>query len=201
MYKNKSVQEYIELLASREAVPGGGSAAALVCCLGIALTSMVCRYSNTSGKNSKLNLSLKKILRENENIRKKALALVDEDIAVFQKLRNAFSLPKDDKKRDGRIQIGLKEAARVPFEICGLCVSATRLCENLTGVGNKNLASDIGCSVYFTESAFQSAALNVKINLKYLKDKNFAARKKRALVIMSKNITKQKQRIIEKICF
>lgn len=195
MYKQKSVQNYINDLAAKQPVPGGGSAAAVALGLGAALVSMLGRYS--SGKVQAKKIA--SLIKKNEKIRKQALSLVDEDAKVFFELYKVFKLPSANKKKKLLMQKYLKQAAGVPVEICVLSLKAMETCAQIAAWTNKNLISDAGCAAYFIESAFNSARLNVEINLKYIKDKKFILDKNKILKHTSIKIFKLKKQIIKKV--
>ncbi|MBI4845179.1 MAG: cyclodeaminase/cyclohydrolase family protein [Candidatus Omnitrophica bacterium] len=199
MFAKKSLKNYLDSLAKKIPVPGGGSASALVLGLGIALGSMVANFTHTGTSTGKKTQRLKKFLKQNERLRKKALVLVDKDVRAFQRLSDALKIPKESKNRFLLIQRGFLGAAEVPLEVCAAALKAMQLCAELAVAGNKNLVSDVGCSMYFLESAFEAAVLNVKINLKFIKDKRYILEKKRVLLKMSKAVKKFKLRIVKKI--
>ncbi|MFH1094063.1 MAG: cyclodeaminase/cyclohydrolase family protein [Candidatus Omnitrophota bacterium] len=198
MYIRKGLKKYIDDLASRNSVPGGGSAAALAGAIGIALSSMVANFTITSIKYKSKHLRMKQLLKKNESLRKKIQLLIDKDVVVFLKLQDVMRIPKANSQRLALIQKGLKEAANIPYEICCLCRQAMGLAAEITSIGNINLISDGGGAVYIIEAAFRSAELNVKINLKYIQDKGFVNKKKKELKIMAAFMTKTKECVIDK---
>lgn len=198
MYIKKSIKNYIDDLAAKKPTPGGGSASALVAALGAALGSMVANFTIGNARYLKVQPKVRILLKQNELIRKKLLLLVDKDTLVYLKLNSALKLPKENKKRSALIQKYLKNAANAPFSICDLCYRAMNLCLEIANLGNYNLLSDVGCAAQLLESAYQCALLNVKVNLKYIKDKKFQSQKTRALKRISRLIPKLKQFIIRK---
>ncbi len=166
MYLDGSIRSYLDDLAAKRPTPGGGSAAALVGATGAGLLSMVANFSKEE--------VIKKILQKTEDLRRELTELVDRDVVVYQKVSAAYKLPKEKpvqkRKRSKAIQDALKEALTVPLEICKLCHEAIKLCGELAEKGNVSLISDVGVGVCLLEAAFQSALLNVEINLKGLKD-------------------------------
>ena len=166
MYLDGSIRSYLDDLAAKRPTPGGGSTAALVGATGAGLLSMVASFSKEE--------VIKKILQKTEDLRRELTELVDRDVAVYQKVSAAYKLPKEKpvqkRKRSKAIQDALKEALTVPLEVCKLCHETIKLCGELAEKGNVSLISDVGVGVCLLEAAFQSALLNVEINLKGLKD-------------------------------
>ena len=196
IYSRKSLQTFIDDLAAKKPVPGGGSAAAGVAAIAVALGSMAARFTVGNPKYKSVNKSVAALLAENERLRKQCLRLIDEDITAYAALNKALCLPKEDARRARLLQRNLVKAAAVPYELCVVCGKAMKLCGQLAKKGNVNLLTDAGCSAVLLESAFESAALNVRINLKHIKNKRFADNKRKALRKISGAIAAQKKDII-----
>ncbi|MBU1045119.1 MAG: cyclodeaminase/cyclohydrolase family protein [Candidatus Omnitrophica bacterium] len=195
MYIKKDLKKYIDDLSSSSSVPGGGSASALTGILGMALVSMVANFN----QDKKLQAQLKQLLIKNELLKNKIQVLIDRDVVVFLKLQDALKLPKEAAKRFDITQKCFKDAAEVPFEICQLCFEAVNLAQIIAKIGNVHLISDTGGAIYLLVAAYKSAELNVKINLKYIKDKKFVAKKKADMKKMLNNILKIEKQIVKKV--
>jgi formiminotetrahydrofolate cyclodeaminase len=159
MYANKPLETYLDDLAGKLPAPGGGSGAALAAGLGAALIGMVINFTLGKSKYAKYQSQLAGMLSKSERIRKRFLELVDLDVVAFRS--------KD-----------IDKCLMVPLGICRLCFEAIKLCPPLVKKGNINLISDVAVAAILLEAGFSSALFNVKINLKYLKDKT---RKKRII--------------------
>ena len=199
MYIRKDLKKYIDELASSSSVPGGGSASALSAAIGIALSSMAANFTLNSAKYKKEHSKMKKLLKQNESLRVKMQLLIDKDAVVFLKLQDVMKIPKHSSQRILLLQKGFKEAADIPHKICLLCREAMGIAEQVTKAGNINLISDCGGAVHILDAAFKSAELNVRINLKCIKDKKFISKKKKELKNMSLFMVRTKDRMIKKI--
>lgn len=166
MYINESLKTYLNDLAAKKPAPGGGSAAALNAALAAALVSMVCNFTIGKEKYKEHEAKVKAILQKSETIRQELGRLVDADVDAYNKVASA------GKEINDTI---LKTAESVPEQVCKLCFDGIKLCDGLVDIGNKNLISDVGVACVFFLSAFEAADLNVKINLKFIKDKEFSA--------------------------
>ena len=196
MYIKKDLKKYLDDLASGRSVPGGGSASALACALGTALSSMVSNFTVPAGKNTRGISSLQK---ENESLRRKVQVLIDKDVVVFLRLQDAFKLPRTSPQRPVLLEKSLKESAAVPFEVCRLASQAITLCARISGTGKPALLPDAGCAVYLLDAAFKAAEINVRINLKYIRDRKFYNAKIKALQKMSAGNEKNKLIVIKKV--
>ena len=174
MYYNQSLKKYLDDLAARLPAPGGGSGAALVAGLGSALISMVINFSLGKPKYAKYNKDLTKWLSISERIRRRLLRLVDLDVAAF-------------KSKD------INKALGVPLEVARLCLEAIRLCPPLVKKGNINLISDVAVAAIMLEAGFSSALFNVRINLKYLKNRTRANRINKELNKKKTSLTKTRE--------
>ncbi len=199
MYAQKTLKNYLDALAAKQPIPGGGSASALVAALAVALDSMVANFTVGNKRYRRIRPQIRNLLKKNERIRKKLLGLVDKDTVAYLKLNAAFKLPKDDKKRSNLLAHCLKQAALVPFEICLLSAEGMPVCAKIAQDGNPNLITDAGGAAYLLESAFFAAELNVRINLKFIKDKKFNRQKDKTLRKLAKRIHNLKTGIIKRV--
>ena len=191
MYQD-SLKKYLDDLAAKLPAPGGGSAAALTAATGAALISMVANFTIGKEKYKSVEEEIKKVLSSSEDLRQKLINLVDEDVTAYKKLSSAYKLPKDSpedkRKREQVVQQGLKEALATPLEVCKLSHQAVKLCPVMSEKGNANLISDVGVAVALLASAFQSALLNVEINLKSIKDNEFILKIREVLKPMEEEV-------------
>ncbi len=177
MFVEKSISKFLDELASNSAAPGGGSVAAFAGALGAALTSMVCNLTTGKKKYANVEPDMKKTLHATEQLRGTFSKLIDADTEAFNKVTEAYSLPKesDDQKalRTAAIQGATKEAALVPLEVMKHVVDALALTKIVAEKGNTNSISDAGVSALMLHAAAEGAALNVGINLKSIQDSEF----------------------------
>lgn len=176
--KDKSIQEFLDQLASKQATPGGGSAAAVLGAQSAALISMVCNLTIGKEKYAEVEEEMKSLLKQSELLRKELTAMIKTDVDVFDKLMACYGLPKntDEEKlaRSAQIQTILKEATIVPLECAKACAKTIALSRIAAEKGNTGVISDAGVAVMAGYSALKSAALNVYINAGSIKDKEFA---------------------------
>jgi len=171
------LKDFIDELSSDSPAPGGGSVAALAGALSSALSSMVCNLTIGKEKYKDVEYDMEKILDRVEDIRERFMELIDRDTEAFNRVMDAFKLPKnteEEKKiRREKIQDALKGAALVPLETARLCAEMIELCKEIAEKGNKNSITDVGVAAIMAKAGLESAILNVKINLKSINDENF----------------------------
>jgi formiminotetrahydrofolate cyclodeaminase len=177
MLTTKTVNQFLDEVASNSPAPGGGSVSALAGALGMALTSMVCRLTIGKKKYADVQSELESILKKSEDLRAKLTSVIDEDTEAFDKVMTAFGMAKesDEQKiqRNKAIQETTKLATLVPLKLMGLCEEGVNLTRTVAEKGNKNSLSDAGVSLLLLQAAVQGAALNVRINLPGLEDQKF----------------------------
>lgn len=176
--KDKSVEVFLDELASKQATPGGGSAAAVMGAQSAALTSMVCHLTIGKPKYAEVDAEMRVLLAESEALRTTLVGMIKADVDVFDKLMACYGLPKSTEEekslRTEQIQAVLKEATIVPLECAHACAKAIRLSRVAAEKGNVGVISDAGVAAMAGYAALKSAALNVYINAASLKDRQFA---------------------------
>ncbi|HBY57335.1 MAG TPA: methenyltetrahydrofolate cyclohydrolase [Candidatus Atribacteria bacterium] len=174
MLVDKKVSNFLDELASNSPTPGGGSVAALAGALGAALISMVGNLTLGKKKYENVEEDIKKIIGSSEKLRYELSQLIEEDVRVFNNFMATYKMPKetdDEKKvRAEKIQESLIEAAKVPLKVAYKCLDILSLSWEIAEEGNINVVSDAGVAALMAEAALESAILNVKINLRTIKD-------------------------------
>ena len=174
MLIDKKVSNFLDELASNSPTPGGGSVAALAGALGAGLISMVGNLTVGKKKYEDVEEDIKKIIGSSEKLRCELSQLIEEDVKVFNNFMATYKMPKeteDEKKiRTEKIQESLIEAAKVPLKVAYKCLDVLSLSKEVAEKGNINVVSDAGVAALMAEAALESALLNVKINLRMIKD-------------------------------
>ena len=167
-------KSFVTSLAAKEPVPGGGGAAALVGALGVALCSMVGNY--TAGKKTYADVEddVQRMLGEAECVRRRLIELVQEDADAFVPLSRAYAIPRDDPRRAEVLEECTKMACAAPLEMMRQTGRAIALLEEMGQKGSRMLLSDIGCGALLCRAALEAASLNVFVNTKTLRDRDFA---------------------------
>lgn len=176
MLMNKTVQGFLEELASGSPAPGGGSAAALAGSLAASLVAMVARLSGGELENSDMG----QVLREASALKESLGRHVDEDTGAFNRVMQAYRLPKstgDEKdRRNAAVQQALQGAADHPMLVARECLRVLQLCREVATYGNPNALSDAGVAALLAYSGVTGAMLNVAINLDGIRDDEYKAR-------------------------
>lgn len=171
-----SVTAFTEKLASPAPVPGGGGACALVGAVGIALGDMVGELTVGKKKYADVESDVRALMARAQDLRVKLLACVEKDAVAFEPLSRAYGIPKDDPARDEVMEKCLHDAAAVPLEIFDLVCEAIEIQRDFARMGSKLVISDAATGVSFCRAALEGAAINVKVNTRLMKDREYAGR-------------------------
>ncbi len=172
------LKAFADETASESPAPGGGSIAAYVGVLGVSLGTMVANLSSHKRGWDNRWEEFSNWAEKGMNYQKQLLALVDEDTNAFNKIMDAFGLPKgsDEEKtaRKQAIQDATKYATEVPLKVVEISYKSMEVMKAMAEVGNPNSVTDAGVGALCARTAVRGALLNVKINAGGLDDKAFA---------------------------
>ena len=175
------LRDFANETASESPAPGGGSISAYCGALGISLATMVANLSaHKKGWDDQWKV-FSDAADKGQYLKDRLLHLVDEDTAAFNKIMDAFSLPKataeEKATRKQAIQDATVYAIEVPYTVMQLSLDAMQLIKQMAEIGNPNSVSDAGVGALCARTAVLGAFLNVQINAAGLSDKQLAADK------------------------
>jgi len=177
---DKNCKEFVEALASKAPVPGGGGAAAYGGAVGMALSTMVGNYTVGKKKYADVEDEVKELMAQGEKIQSELLALVEKDAEVFEPLSKAYGLPTEtEEQKKIKAETLEKEsinACSVPMEIMRKAYEGIKVHKRMGEIGSLLVISDVGCGVVFLKSALIAGKLNVVINLKTIKNEEFVSK-------------------------
>lgn len=181
LFKDYKVEDFLYELSSEAPSPGGGSTAALVLGLSASLDSMV--YSLTIGKNAYERLKdeekekMLTLQKEAKTLILLAQEFMEKDREDFLGLMDTYKLPKSSdeeiKFRKDKIREFTIKAMDTPMKLAEECIRFYDNIEFAVRYGNKNLVSDAGVAASLLHSAIESAIINVKVNLNFLREEEF----------------------------
>jgi glutamate formiminotransferase / formiminotetrahydrofolate cyclodeaminase len=192
---NMTLKAFADETASESPAPGGGSIAAYAGALGMALGAMVANLSaGKRGWEDKKDF-FSEWAKNGQEHKKALVAAVDEDTRAFNRIMDAFGLPKGtDEEKKARIQAieeATKYACEVPYKVMELSYGGLILLEQMIEKGNPNSITDAGVGVLCVKTAVRGAYFNVLVNAQGLKDRVFADDiKERAQKLLAVNHTK-----------
>lgn len=165
--------------ASESPAPGGGSISALAGALGVSLATMVANLSSHKRGWDDRWEEFSDWSEKGQKLKDELLFLVDEDTRSFNKIMDAFGLPKntdaEKKIRTETIQAASKYAMQVPFRVMNVSLQTMEIIRAMAETGNPNSVSDAGVGALCALTAVEGAWLNVKINAAGISDKDFTS--------------------------
>ncbi len=170
-FEDKKINEFTEVLASKEPVPGGGGASALVGAIGMALGNMVGSLTTGKKKYADVEEDIQALMAEGESLRIEFLSMMDKDAEAFAPLAKAYGIPKDDPSREEVMESALDVACQAPMDIMRTVCKALDIIEGFAAKGSALAISDAGVGAVCCKAALQGASLNVFINTKSMKDR------------------------------
>ena len=178
MVEQKTIEGFLEVLSSREPVPGGGGASALAGALGNALGQMVANLTIGKKKYADVEAEIKELLGRMQKLQAAFVTLADRDAQVFAPLAQCYSLPsltEEEKAYKERVmEERLLDASFVPLEIMEHAVAMLGILEILGDKGSRLAVSDVGVGVQFIRASLLGAVMNVYINTKSMKNRGKA---------------------------
>jgi glutamate formiminotransferase/formiminotetrahydrofolate cyclodeaminase len=183
---NQTLEQFTQSVASESPAPGGGSVAAYIASCGVSLATMVANLSSHKrGWDDKWEY-FSDWAEKGENLRRQLNAAVDADTEAFNKVMEAFGLPKstDEEKsaRSKAIQSAQLGAVDVPLEVMRIGLEALQVARQMVIDGNPNSVTDAAMGVSALACGIYGAYINVLINLKDLKDKDLANQRQETAV-------------------
>ncbi|MDR0459483.1 MAG: cyclodeaminase/cyclohydrolase family protein [Coriobacteriales bacterium] len=173
-----SCEDFVAVLASKEPVPGGGGASALVGAIGMALGNMVGSLTVGKPKFADVEEDMVRLKTKSDELQQRFFALVAQDAVVFEPLSVAYGLPREtEEEKAHKAQVMeecLRECCAVPLAIMEACCEAIDVHEEFAAKGTPIAISDVGCGVIACKAALQAASLNVFINTMSFQDREYA---------------------------
>ena len=172
-----TLSDFADETASESPAPGGGSIAAYVGSLGIALGTMVANLSSHKKGWDERWKEFSDWAQKGEQYKNELVKLVDADTNAFNQIMNAFALPKGNEaekaNRSKAIQDATKYAIDIPFKVMQAAYKSMEVIKAMAEIGNPNSVSDAGVGALCLRSAVMGAFMNVRINASGYDDKIF----------------------------
>jgi len=171
------ITEFLSKTASSEPVPGGGSVSALGAAMAAALSEMVASITIGRKGFETYEKEMLAIVQRAQSLRKKLVEDIDRDSDAYSQVLAALRLANDTEEhkneRSQAVQDGLKQSALIPLGVAKDASELLDLAEKVAARGNKNAITDAAVAAMMARTAILGALLNVKINLKSIKDISF----------------------------
>ncbi|MCE5206535.1 MAG: cyclodeaminase/cyclohydrolase family protein [Porphyromonadaceae bacterium] len=174
-----TLKQFLEKTAANEAVPGGGSSAALNAAIATALAEMVANLTIGKKKYAAVEERMKQIAADMSANRTYLVNDIDRDADAYRLVMDAYRQPKETETevalRDVKIEEATKIASLVPMEVAERAYNLLDTIIELLETGNRNAVTDGLVGLMTCRTAIMGALLNVRTNLGGIHDKVFVA--------------------------
>ncbi len=169
-FGDMSMNEFLVAVGSKTPTPGGGAVASVVGALGSSLAQMVLNYSigkkNLASHEGRLRGAMMQLTRASELF----LALAAEDAEAYGLVNALSRLPEGDARRKTELPEAMAASVQVPMTTIAACVDILRLFEELAGITNKHLRSDLAIAAVLADAAARCSRWNVLVNMTGITD-------------------------------
>ena len=200
---NIGCDEFVEVLASKAPVPGGGGASALVGAVGTALGNIVGSLTVGKKKYADVEAEMIELKAKADKLQAELLELIQKDADLFEPLSKVYGMPKDTPEQIAKkaevMEVALKDACSVPMTIMEKCCEAIELQKTFAEKGSTLAISDAGVGVEFCKAALRGASLNVFINTKSMTNREYAKEVNKKAEDMLAKYTKMADEIFESV--
>ncbi len=191
MYPEKSINDFLAELSSKNSIPGGGSAAALTGAVTASVVSFIANLTVGKKKYQDVEGEAKEILAESTKLMDELAEMIDKDSEVLDEILATY------KTGDKEALLSVsKSAVDFSMDMTKKCVEIMELALHISRIGNRMLASDFEVAAHLGDAAVNSAIANVKINLGNLKDEKHITEVKNSYTILQKKSQQLKKDIL-----
>ena len=171
------MDEFLNELSSKAAVPGGGGASGYAAALGMALGTMVANLTTGKKKYAEYQEEIEDIIEKSQILTGELAEFMDKDAESFEPLSKAYGLPKDTEEqiqeKNRIMEAALLDASKTPLELMEKIYKSMLILQRLS-VGSSLAISDVGVGIQMAQAALNGASLNVFINTKLMKNTDVA---------------------------
>ena len=203
MLRDLSVKGFVYETSSDSPAPGGGSIAALSAATSAALIEMVANLTIGKKGYEEVTNEMEKVKETASQYKDKFINYIDEDSNSFNKIMEAFKLPKetDNEKalRTNTIQLAFKGAANVPLNVGKDAFELLELAKIVILKGNQNAVTDGAVAAMQARTAVHGAFYNVKINFGSINDEEFVKDAQRQMEEIETKVDAIEKDILSKV--
>ena len=203
-----STKGFVDVLSSIAPAPGGGSTAALAGALSCGLSAMVAQLSTKPSKKSwpygtdrPLDWEKYDNLGQNAQNEKEAFLVdIDADSSAFDAIMDAMRLPKSTEEQKITRQKALQHATIGAIEVPMRSLRRARRAVEFASVaitGNQNALSDAGVAASMARSCAEGAWMNVRINLKDLRNDELRKKYADEADVLLEDIRSQTKKVLD----
>ncbi|MEW4414694.1 cyclodeaminase/cyclohydrolase family protein [Clostridium sp. AN503] len=178
MIEKEILGQWVDTLASKAPVPGGGGASALGGALAAALGQMVANLTVGKKRYADVEEEMQQSLFALNILQMELMALADKDAEVFAPLAASYGMPTETEEQKAEkervMEANLLAASLVPLKMMEKASAVLDILGLLEEKGSRMAVSDVGVAVQFARAALNGAVMNIYINTRSMKDREKA---------------------------
>lgn len=178
MIEKEILGQWVDTLASKAPVPGGGGASALGGALAAALGQMVANLTVGKKRYADVEEEMQQSLFALNILQMELMALADKDAEVFAPLAASYGMPTETEEQKAEkervMEANLLAASLVPLKMMEKASAVLDILRLLEEKGSRMAVSDVGVAVQFARAALNGAVMNIYINTRSMKDREKA---------------------------
>ena len=155
-YLDLPLRAFLDLVASDNPAPGGGSVAAVAVALAAGLSGMAARLSAGQLADG--------LAERADAARRRVAPLAGADAESYGRVLDAYREPDSETRRE-RVSDALSGATDVPLAVAEVGNEVAGIAARLVEEGNPNLEGDAIAAVLLAEAGVRAAAVLAEINL------------------------------------
>lgn len=203
MIEKETIGSWGDALASKEPIPGGGSASALCGSLAAALGQMVANLTIGKKRYEDVQEEMQQSLFALNIMQLELTALADKDAKVFEPLAAAYGMPssteEEKKEKEAVMEERLLAATLVPIQMMEKISAVLDILELLEEKGSAMAVSDVGVGVQLARAAMNGAVMNVYTNTKSMKNREKAEELSKKAEKLTETGTKQADEVYSRV--
>jgi formiminotetrahydrofolate cyclodeaminase len=178
-------------LSSEAPSPGGGTASAAAGAMAASLLMMVCGITAKSKRHEPNKERLEALKGQLSKRRDELIDLSREDARAYDLVVEAMRKNRESENKESirAVQNALKFAAEIPMNTATKCAEVLEASIGVAELGTKSASSDVGVAVLLAEAGFKGASMNVRINLKDIRDSEFVESAKERLASYDRRVS------------
>ncbi|QIO24654.1 cyclodeaminase/cyclohydrolase family protein [Haloarcula sp. JP-L23] len=171
---DRTIEEFLESVASDAVTPSGGAAAGVGGAMGAALCEMVCIHTLGTDEHADVADEMTDLRETLAASRRRLLELADDDLTAVDRVQAAFESGDSD-----RIQAAAKRSTTVPLETAETCLDVVDAAVTVTAKGTPVAVPDAVAGALFAQAALEASVSTVHANLGTIEDPEFVAEMER----------------------
>ena len=170
MYKDVSIESFLNDLADKEVEMGGGSLIGLNLASVCALIEYIANLTLGKKKYMSVQDEVKVILEEARRLKEDSLEIIDKDKEILEEILLTYKLKEEAKDEYDKTLI---KAVDFSFDVLNKSIEVLKLALKISKIGNLMLVSDFEICANTSYNAAENSVTNIKINLLNLEDENY----------------------------